>query len=319
MEQSDAKKRERVRDKPSKCDDKCNVSRAQARLEVLCTLHGFPIAAAWSRDCTPTTFFSRDLGIEGLPVPSNPEQQQLLQSRLVAGSLLLEARMERGQGRDGAIRRLQNQPHQSRSRRSASRIFCTMSRTTCSRLQSSPNVVHRKHLPSTPQKGNAAHEAMEAATQARKRQEEARLVYEQKCQDAAEAETIFNGTIWDTLEKTGALEKHVRTVTTRAEPLATTEADFFTTLLNRQEETQKDLNELFAQLCQTCSAQRETRRAKRQAHEPASAHTEHDIFVQHAGRVRRVEARISPERGDTCKTSVRLGRLTHGSSRDIQG
>ena len=42
-----------------------------------------------------------------------------------------------------------------------------------------------------------------------------------------------------------------KTVTMRPESLATTEADFFKTLLDRQEETQKHLNELSAQLCQT--------------------------------------------------------------------
>ena len=43
---------------------------------------------------------------------------------------------------------------------------------------------------------------MEATTQARDRQEEARLFYERKkCQETAEADTIFNGTIKDTLAK----------------------------------------------------------------------------------------------------------------------
>ena len=48
---------------------------------------------------------------------------------------------------------------------------------------------------------------MEAVTQARTRQEEAKRLHEQKCQDAAEAETIFNGAVKDTLEKTETLEK----------------------------------------------------------------------------------------------------------------
>ena len=39
-----------------------------------------------------------------------------------------------------------------------------------------------------------------------------------------EAETIFNGTIKDTLAKSEALQKNVKTVTMRAEALATTEA-----------------------------------------------------------------------------------------------
>ena len=60
-----------------------------------------------------------------------------------------------------------------------------------------------------------------------------------KSQETAKAETIFNGTIKDTLAKTEALEKHVKTVTMRADALATTEADFFKALLDRQEEAQK--------------------------------------------------------------------------------
>ena len=99
---------------------------------------------------------------------------------------------------------------------------------------------------------------MEAATQARERQEEARLIREKKSQETAEAETIFNGTSKDTLEKTEALEKHVKTVTMRTEALATTEADFIKTLLDRQEEAQKHLNELAAQLSQQNTATRST-------------------------------------------------------------
>ena len=62
-------------------------------------------------------------------------------------------------------------------------------------------------------------EAMEPATQAREWQEE------QKSEEAAEAETVFNEAIKGTLEKTEALEKHVKTVTMRTESLA--EALFF--------------------------------------------------------------------------------------------
>ena len=76
--------------------------------------------------------------------------------------------------------------------------------------------------------------------------------------EAAEAKTIFNGAIKDTLEKAEALEKHVKTVTMRAEPLATTEAEFFKTLLDRQGEAQKHLNELSAQLGQQNSILRST-------------------------------------------------------------
>ena len=77
-------------------------------------------------------------------------------------------------------------------------------------------------------------------------------------QETAEAETIFNGTIKDTLAKTEALEKYVKTVTMRAEALATTEADFFNPLLDRQEEAQKHLKELAAQPSQQITATRST-------------------------------------------------------------
>ena len=62
------------------------------------------------------------------------------------------------------------------------------------------------------------------------------LFTSKKCQETAEAETIFNGTIKDTLAKNEVPEKHVKTVTMRAEALATTEADFFKALIERQEE-----------------------------------------------------------------------------------
>ena len=88
-------------------------------------------------------------------------------------------------------------------------------------------------------------------------QVEARVACEKKYQ-AAEAETIFNGTIKDTRAKTEALEKHVKTVTMRAEALATTDADFFKTLIEPQEEAQKHLNELESQLSQQNTATRST-------------------------------------------------------------
>ena len=109
-------------------------------------------------------------------------------------------------------------------------------------------------------KGNAADEAKEATTQARDRQEEAKLFLRaQKSQETAEADTIFDGTIKKALlQKTEALEKYVKTVTMRAETLATTEADFFKTLIERQEGAQKHLNELAVQLSQQNTATRST-------------------------------------------------------------
>ena len=97
-------------------------------------------------------------------------------------------------------------------------------------------------------KDDAASEAMEALTQERERQEEARCVCEQKCDEASVAQTMFNDTFKVTLEKAEALERHVKTVTMRAESLATTDGDFFYTLVNRQEEGHKYLNSLSAQL-----------------------------------------------------------------------
>ena len=83
--------------------------------------------------------------------------------------------------------------------------------------------------------GDAAHEATEAVAQARERQAETRRLHEQTCQDPAEAETIFNGAIKDTLENTEALEKHVKRQTMREESCTTTEADFFETLFDHPE------------------------------------------------------------------------------------
>ena len=91
-------------------------------------------------------------------------------------------------------------------------------------------------------KGNAAHVAVEAVTGP----ENTRA----KMSRSIGGWEAVNCAIMRTLEKTEALEKHVMTVTMRAESLATTEADFFQTLLDRQEETQRNLNKLCAQMCQ---------------------------------------------------------------------
>ena len=96
-------------------------------------------------------------------------------------------------------------------------------------------------------KGNAACETTEAVAEARERQE-TRRQNERKCQDAGDAETIYSGAIQDTPEQKRSAWEHVKTVTMRAESLATTEADFFRTLFERQEETQRDLNGLSTQL-----------------------------------------------------------------------
>ena len=99
-------------------------------------------------------------------------------------------------------------------------------------------------------KGNAAYEAMEAVIMAREWQAEAKRAYDQKFVEATEAEETYHDVIRRTLEKTEVLEKHVKTVTMRADSLVTTEADFFQTLIERQEETIRELNTLYGQLCQ---------------------------------------------------------------------
>ena len=95
-------------------------------------------------------------------------------------------------------------------------------------------------------KGNAAHEAMEAASRQRQDAHMSEIARKRRRSTARPSRTL--------LRKSEALEKHVKTVTVRAESLASTEADFSKTLLDRQQETQKHLNELSAQLCQTRSA-----------------------------------------------------------------
>ena len=86
------------------------------------------------------------------------------------------------------------------------------------------------------------------------------------------AQTMLNDTIKVTLEKAEALERHVKTVTMRAESLATTDGDFFKTPVNRQEEAQNHLNSLSAQLSTVApSSQSRTRRRLKQ--HSASVHT----------------------------------------------
>ena len=74
---------------------------------------------------------------------------------------------------------------------------------------------------------------MEADSLARALQDEAKRLYKQKCQDVMKAEAAHNEAIKRTLEMTEALEKRLKTVTMRAESLATTEGDFFKTFLER--------------------------------------------------------------------------------------
>ena len=98
-------------------------------------------------------------------------------------------------------------------------------------------------------KGNDAYAAMEAVIMAREWQAEAERAYDQKFVEATEAEVTYHDAIRRTLEKTEALERHVMTVTMRADSLAFVEADFFQTLIERQEETIRELNSLYGHLC----------------------------------------------------------------------
>ena len=90
-------------------------------------------------------------------------------------------------------------------------------------------------------KGNDAYAAMEAVIKARAQQEEAKRVYDAKFAEAAIAEEAYHDAISRTLEKTEVLERHVKTVTMRADSLTFVEADFFQTLIERQEETVREL------------------------------------------------------------------------------
>ena len=113
---------------------------------------------------------------------------------------------------------------------------------------------------------------MTALTQARERQEEARRIYEHKWDEASVDETLFIDTIKDTLEKAEAVERHVKTVTIRALCLATTEANFFKKLLDRQEEAQWHLNEFSAQRSTVVPAARTQSRLKQHS---TPVHTTH--------------------------------------------
>ena len=136
---------------------------------------------------------------------------------------------------DGAAPRLQNLPPTSLS---------------WTALGARPFAVNHGHLPEAVAENIyrascIKDERQGRAAQARAWQEEAKRFFENS-ESLREAEKIYNIAIKRTLEKTEALEKHVKTGTMRAESLAATEADFFQTLLVRQEETQRDINELFA-------------------------------------------------------------------------
>ena len=94
-------------------------------------------------------------------------------------------------------------------------------------------------------KGNDAYAALEAVIKARAQQQEAKRVNDAKFAEAVNAEEAYHDAISRTLEKTVILERHVKTVTMRADSLTFVEADFFQTLIERQEETIRELNTLY--------------------------------------------------------------------------
>ena len=75
---------------------------------------------------------------------------------------------------------------------------------------------------------------MDPLTEARARQEGARCIYDQKCNEAAAGETNHAHVMQGILGKAEAFEKYVKTVTMRADSLLTTE-----TILKRHEEAKK--------------------------------------------------------------------------------
>ena len=98
-------------------------------------------------------------------------------------------------------------------------------------------------------KGNDAYAAMEAVIKARAQQEDAKRIYDEKFAEAVVAETAYHDAIRRTFEKTEVLERHVKTVTMRADSLAFIEVDFCQSLIERQEEIIRELNTLHSHLC----------------------------------------------------------------------
>ena len=110
--------------------------------------------------------------------------------------------------------------------------------------------------------GNDAYAAMEAVTMAREWQFEGAqqegvngrkrpsVPMTRNSSRPRKPKKTYHDAIRRTLEKTEALEKHVKTVTMRSDSPAFNEADFFQTLIERQEEIIREINTLYGQLCQ---------------------------------------------------------------------
>ena len=87
---------------------------------------------------------------------------------------------------------------------------------------------------------------MKALTAERARQEEARRIYDETCNEAAAAEINCTTATVDVLGKAEALEKQLKTVTMRVDSLLITESDFLQRILEQHEEAQNHLNALFS-------------------------------------------------------------------------
>ena len=123
-----------------------------------------------------------------------------------------------------------------------------------------------------------------------------------KCQEAAEAETIYREAIKDTLQKIEALKKHVKPVTMRTESLATTEADYFKNTPRPSTGNAKALERTLLPICATTFPHSKNRAAQTRTSTRThlSGHkVVGPILFQHVRRVRRVVVRWSPERGGT--------------------
>ena len=100
-------------------------------------------------------------------------------------------------------------------------------KATCSAFQ--PVLEECVHSVSTTN-GEVTYETM-GASPPRARQEDVRCIYDQKCNEAAMAETNCTNAIHVVFGKAEALEKHVKTVSVRADSLLTTESDSIPTIL----------------------------------------------------------------------------------------
>ena len=155
------------------------------------------------------------------------ELEQPLQPRLTAGHLPVVARL----GRLLSDRSTRADPRAGTRRQTCTNFasrFPTKTRDDGFARNAGPSTADNSHDPAplpenavrentvSKTKESAAYEAMEAVNSARARQEDARRIYGQRCNEAAVAETNSTNARQDVLGKAEALEKHVGAVTMRA-------------------------------------------------------------------------------------------------------